>query len=124
MNTQQALTGNSQITTDDELTPAEDLIVELKHQAEWRRGKAEQYPEHHDINLKAAAELERLTESVADIPSDLLHQYDLLANDDDVSIDFHNGVYKQVGFSHRYSFENATAFIKHYIKQYELQLKQ
>jgi alkanesulfonate monooxygenase SsuD/methylene tetrahydromethanopterin reductase-like flavin-dependent oxidoreductase (luciferase family) len=105
---------------DDVLSPKEDLAAEFKDQAQWRREKAKEYPEDADRNQRAALALERLAESVEGIPSNLLEQYELLADEADAV--FHNGIYKAVVFR-RFNPETATEFIRHYIEQYKLQLE-
>jgi hypothetical protein len=59
---------------DDDAWARKLLKDELEEQAEWRRGKAVEYPDDRR-NLTSAEEYERLAKTVKDIPADLLVAY-------------------------------------------------
>ncbi len=82
------------------------------HQAEWRRGKAEQYPDD-DRNIAAAEALERLATTVKDVKDDFAMAYaELFADDDDNFriCELEGEMLKAVGFHNHW--DTAEDFIK------------
>src|SRR5262245_45716572 len=67
-------TGMTTTADDDDAWARKMLKDELEEQAEWRRGKAVEYPDDRR-NLTSAEEYERLAKTVKDIPADLLVAY-------------------------------------------------
>lgn len=46
----------------------EQLLMEIESTADWRRSKAHEYPQSEEINLYAAAELDKLAAYVEKLP--------------------------------------------------------
>ncbi|MGA8616427.1 MAG: hypothetical protein WB760_32980 [Xanthobacteraceae bacterium] len=94
----------------------EQLKTDFEGQAEWRRGKAAEYP-GDDRNLKAAELLDRLEGTVDAVPPLLRKQYEAAFDGPDVSraVECHSEALRQVGFQSEPA--NAAAFISGFLAE-------
>jgi hypothetical protein len=89
----------------------DELKETFERQAEWRRQKADDYPDD-GRNLAAAATFDRLAATAADIPQHVLNAYEatLWRWDDSKLVEVEREALRQVGF--RSEPENAEAFVR------------
>ena len=99
----------------------EVMSDQLESSAEWRRGKAVEYPEDAKRNLEAASLLERLAVGVRKLEgSDIHARISALCEDDDVSYTLteeYSQLMKEVGF-HWFS-DDPREFLGELIKRVE-----
>ena len=90
-----------------------ELRDDFKEQAEWRRAKAEQYPDDKR-HLEAAAIFDRLAATVDAIPQDLFIAFSKLEVDDGLlDVERWTEVLRDVGFGS--SPETAEDFVRSFI---------
>jgi hypothetical protein len=83
-----------------EIRHMQHLSNAIEGAADWRRRKAEEYPDD-DRNRDAVAELTRLAETVPDVSDKRVAQYDALWKDDraDRAVEIESEMLRSVGFS-------------------------
>jgi hypothetical protein len=99
-----------------ETSPFEFLRMSFETFADWRRQKAEQYPQDASRNLAAASMLDRLAATVNGIGADYATAYlELCEDDEDICrmTNMESEMRQAAGFNG--SWDNAEAFVKEVI---------
>ena len=95
----------------------ETLQTDFENQAEWRWEKAVEQPD--DLrNVEAAETLEKLAESVGDVPAETIDTYKELWENNDAGFnrsELHSEMMREIGFS--YAPSSAEEFVKDFINK-------
>ena len=103
----------------DIVNARQSLRETFEHEAQWRLQKAAEYPED-ERNLIAAQRYDRLANTVADVPDDLLVAYaELFESESEVELD--QELLKRVFYAD--TFVSASDFVRSFISRATLGLE-